>query len=383
MKNKENLKNEIANQISNIELHPMLVESQVGNTNYTKISLSNIASLGTALEPLSTVFNSVVNGSGGSGLYKVTIPKGMHLAEFKNGSGNIGAFLNTSNQVAGQASLSPIAFNPTMLFVAVALANINKKLDSIQEVQEEMFDFLKQKEKSELTGDLKFLTDILNNYKFNWNNEKYKNGNHIKVLDIKQTSERKIDFYRELIIKATNKKSFIHTDQDIKKQLDKIQDDFGDYQLALYLYSFSTFLEVMLLENFDSTYLNGLTNKIENYSLGYRELYTKCYSQLENNSKTTVQSFLLKGIASANKITGEAASKVSIIKKYQVDETLMEVSNKINEFDEKRILNSMKNMMERQSSFVRPFIENINTMNRLYNQPFELMFDKDSIYLIS
>ena len=33
----------------------------------------------------------------------------------------------------------------------------------------------------------------------------------------------------------------------------------------------------MLLENFKSEYLDGITKKIEDYSFKFRELYTKCY----------------------------------------------------------------------------------------------------------
>ena len=305
----------------------------------------------------------------------------MHLANLKSGAGNIGTLLNAKNQIAGQAVINPVAFDPTMAFVAVALANINMKLDSILEVQEEMLDFIVQKEKSELKGDLIFLTDVLNNYKYNWNNEKYKNGNHLKVLDIKQSSERKIDFYREMIIKATSKKSLIRTDQDNKKQIDKIQDDFGNYQLAIYLYSFSSFLEVMLLENFDSKFLYGVTNKIENYSIKYRELYTKCYTQLEINSQNSVESFLLKGLANVNKATGQAISKIPVINKYQADETLIELSDKIMNFDKERIEKSLQNILDKQVSNVRPFIENIKTVSKLYNEPLVLVFDHENIYL--
>jgi len=268
-----------------------------------------------------------------------------------------------------------------MAFVAVALANINMKLDSILEVQEEMLDFIVQKEKSELKRDLIFLTDVLNNYKYNWNNEKYKNGNHLKVLDIKQSSERKIDFYREMIIKSTSKKSLIRTDQDNKKQIDKIQDDFGNYQLAIYLYSFSSFLEVMLLENFDSKFLYGVTDKIENYSIKYRELYTKCYTQLEINSQNSVESFLLKGLANVNKATGQAISKIPVINKYQADETLIELGDKIKNFDKERSEKSLQKILDKQGSNVRPFIDNIKTVSKLYNEPLVLVFDQENIYL--
>lgn len=69
-----------------------------------------------------------------------------------------------------------------MILAAATLANIDKKLDTIQETQQEMLDFLAQKEKSELKANLNFLIDIHNNYKYNWNSEKYKDCQPRKSL---------------------------------------------------------------------------------------------------------------------------------------------------------------------------------------------------------
>jgi len=271
--------------MTNVEFYPSILEEQANIAEYTKIPLLRLPALGVAFEPLAAAFQYAVSGGKAvSGLYQVVVPSGGHLATLKSGVGNIGSVLNANNQIAGQATLNPLVCNPTMLFMAVALANIDKKLDAIQEIQQELLDFLAQKERSELKGDLNYLADILNNYKYNWNNDKYKNNNHIKVLDIKQGAERKIDFYREQIKSKISKKTFFHSDQDVKKQLEKIRVEFKDYQLALYLYSFSSFLEVMLLENFESAYLDCITKKMEDYSFQYRELYSQCYDQIEKNS---------------------------------------------------------------------------------------------------
>ena len=175
--------NEALQSVASMEFLPALVEDDYPVATYTKLPLSRVPALGTAFEPLASAIQKVVGGSGAtSGLYRVTIPSGTHLAEFKNGVGNLGTALNANNQIAGQAVLNPLVCNPTMIFMAAALANIDKKLDAIQELQQEMMDFLVQKERAELRGNLIFLSDILNNYKFNWNNDMYKNSNHIKVL---------------------------------------------------------------------------------------------------------------------------------------------------------------------------------------------------------
>jgi len=280
----------------------------------------------------------------------------------------------------GQARLNPLICDPTMLFMAGAMYSIDKKLDAIQELQQELLDFLVQKERSELKGDLNFLDDIMNNYKHNWNNDKYKNSHHIKVLDIKQAAERKVDFYREQITTKIGKKSFFHSDQEVRKQLGKLQTEFKDYQLALYLYAFSSFLEVMLLENFSAEYLNGITKKIEDYSSKYRELYTKCYDQIEANAKSSIQAHLLKGLANVNYIVGVAMEKVPGLGKAQFDEVFIMAGEKLGEFGSKRLVQTMAQFIEKQSCCVRPFIENINAVNRLYNQPMEIIFDKENIY---
>ncbi|MDI3537617.1 MAG: hypothetical protein PWP30_2099 [Eubacteriaceae bacterium] len=380
---KSERKNEIARAMSDLELYPAIVEEETEITKYTKLPLSKMATLGVAFEPLSAALQTVVSGGQAtSGLYRVTVPPGGQLAQFKDGSGYLGSVLTQNGAVGGgQAVLNPIAFNPTMLFMAAALASIDKKLDSILEIQQEMLAFLVQKERSELKGDLAFLMDTINNYKHSWNNEKFKNNNHIKVLDIKQESGRKIDFYREQIKTKIKKKSFFHSDQGVKKQLNKIQTEFKDYHLALYLYAFSSFLEVMLLENYESAYLDNIAKKIEDALFEYRELFADCYEQIEGNAKSSVQSHLFKGLASANKVAGETLAKIPGISKSQIDETLIENSEKLGTFGVKRTENTMQQLIERDSTCVIPFVENINTINRLYNQPMELLFDNENVYI--
>lgn len=375
-------KNQILRSMADVELHPAIVNEQTDISRHVKLPLSRVPTLGVAFEPLAAAFSQVVNGSGaGSGLYRVTVPNGGHLANFTKKPGNLGTVLNANNQISGQAVLNPMVCNPTMLFMAVALANIDKKLDAIQETQLEILNFLVQKERSELKGDLMFLADILNNYKYNWDNDKYKSANHIKVLDIKQSTERKIDFFKTQIASGIGKKSLFHRDQDVKKKFDKTKSELEDYQLSLYLYAFSSFLEVMLLENFDSAYLNGIVQKIENYSYNYRELFTLCYNSNEELAKSSIESHLLNGLSNANKFAGGVASKIPVINRSNINETLLGAGDKIGKFGEKRIEESMKRFDEATNGNVRIFIENIIIMNKLYNSPYELMFDKENVYI--
>jgi hypothetical protein len=374
-------KQKFISTIMNQEFVPAIVDEQVNMTQYNKLPLSMLPSLGVAFEPITAAFQFVLSGGEAtSGLYRVTVQNGGHLAKLKDGSAYIGGVMDKGNQVAGQARLNPLVVDPTYLCMAIALANIDRKLSAIQETQQELLDFLIQKERSELKGDLNFLSDTMNNYKHNWNNEKFKTNNHIKVLDIRQAAEQKIDFFREQITSRIKKKSFIHVDKDVRKQMEKIQAEFKDYQLALYIYGFSSFLEVMLLENFAAPYLESVIKKIDDHAQNYRMLFTNCCDQIESYAKSSVQSKLIKGLANANLIAGVVAEKVPVLSKTQFDETLIAAGDKIDKFADNRIDEAMSALIEKQSHCAQPFVDNIAAVNRIYNQPLQLLFDKENLY---
>lgn len=374
-------KNGLLKAMSATELAPLEVKNEISMQTYSKIPLSRLTALGTGFEPVASAIQQVTShGQATSGFYKVTIPKGTHLAQFKEKSGFLGAAVG-EHGIVGQAQLNPLLCDPTMLLVAAALANIDKKLDAIQEVQQEMLDFLTQKEKSALKADLNFLMDIQNNYKYNWNSEKYKAANHAKVLDIRQEAARQIDFYQEQIKKQLGKKALLHSDHDVQKMLEKVQGEFKEYQLALYIYGFAYFLEVVLQENYEKAYLSAIAKRIDEMSFQYREFYSLAYSQIENLSKSSLQAHLFGSLSAINKGVGTAIAKIPGINKSQIDETLIEAGERIGAYKNRRVQTTMQQLLERQSSCIRPFIDNINAVNRLYNEPVTLIFNHDTLYL--
>lgn len=374
-------KNELLKAMSATELAPLEVKNEISVQTYSKIPLSRLTALGTGFEPVVSAIQQVTShGQATSGFYKVTIPKGTHLAQFKEKSGFLGTAVG-EHGIVGQAQLNPLLCDPTTLLAAATLANIDKKLDAIQEVQQEMLDFLAQKEKSALKADLNFLMDIQNNYKYNWNSEKYKAANHAKVLDIRQEAARQIDFYQEQIKKQLGKKALLHSDHDVQKMLGKVQGEFKEYQLALYIYGFAYFLEVVLQENYEKAYLSAIAKRIDEMAFQYREFYSLAYSQIENLSKSSLQAHLFGGLSAINKGAGTAIAKIPGINKSQIDETLIEAGERIGAYKNRRVQTTMQQLLERQSSCVRPFIDNINAVNRLYNEPVTLIFNHDTLYL--
>ena len=143
---------------------------------------------------------------------------------------------------------------------------------------------------------------------------------------------------------------------------------------------FSSFLEVVLLENYDPNYLASISAKLEDYSLKYKELYTKCYDEIEGYSLTSVQSSVLKGIAKASTFVGRLVEKMPVVSKGQADEALIAAGGKIEKINVEKIRKQMNSLIEHQSNSIRPFIQNIDTINELNNKPVQLLVDKEHIY---
>ena len=112
-------RNEIVKVMTTTELAPIAVSNEIAIQKGTKIPLSRVTALGTGLQPLASAVQQVVSkGQAVSGYYKVTIPAGTQLAQFKDGSGFLGTALDSSG-IAGQARLNPLMCDPTMFYSEV------------------------------------------------------------------------------------------------------------------------------------------------------------------------------------------------------------------------------------------------------------------------
>lgn len=368
-------------KMMDVEYLPAVPELDLTMGNAHKIPLSNLAAMGVAFQPLTSAIQTAVAGAGGSGVYFVNT-MGKQMFTTSGGTEFIGSLKSATGMVGGgQARMTALPCDPTMLFMAAALMNIEKKLDIIQETQEEILDFLEEKERAALQGNLNALGDIATNFKYNWDNPIYKSNKHILTQQIKTDAEKSIVHYRDQIAKKLKKRTVLHSDLEVKGTLRKLEAQFKDYQLALYLYSYATFLEVMLLANFSEGYLDSVEQRIAEYSLQYRTLYTECYNLMENYSKTSIQSGVLSGLAVASKFMGEIIAKVPVISNSQLDENLIEAGSRLNKHGSKRATAALEGLAQSRMSVTLPFVENIRALNDLYNKPVTYLFDGENMYV--
>lgn len=107
--------NEIMAIMKDASLCPLLEETKVGVSNYTKLPVTRLAALGTAFQPLTTAVQTAVTGAGGSGLYYVNTA-GKTMFQMKETDNFIGSLKTSAGLVGGgQAQMMPLAFDPTML----------------------------------------------------------------------------------------------------------------------------------------------------------------------------------------------------------------------------------------------------------------------------
>ena len=113
----------------------------------------------------------------------------------------------------------------------------------------------------------------------------------------------------------------------------------------------------------------------------YRELYTQCYEEISGYSSASIQSSLLNVLSKKTKAVGNIIKKIPAVKDTQVDETLIAAGEKLENIGTEKVRKQMKQLIERQSNFVGPFIDNIDTINQLNNNPVQLLVDKDNLYI--
>ena len=395
--NDDDRKKAVREQLSATQFHLASTEQPVDATNAIKIPLDYLSSLGVAFGPIPTMFRSITTTINIPTLLTVTDKLGNPLdpnvlQTFKDGSGLLGSFRDAATGF-GQArfhvqqgmsltSVTTMPYNPAFLAMAFALAQINKKLDSIQSSVDQIFKYMRQRDKADMQGNLKTLADILNEYGFNYGNTVYMSNAHMKVLDIKQKSEQDMDLFRFQVQEKLHKKSFIEIRESVSKRLDTVLDYLKDYQLSAYIYCFALFLEPMLSENFESGKLNSITQRIEEVSIQYLELYSECYEVLETSTHKSIDTIVFGGLALAGQKAGKAIASTKVGDHTLIDEALEGAGKGIEGFNDKYSNSLTEKLLSAKSLDVLPFKENVENINMLYNQPSQLAIDDKNIYVL-
>ena len=370
-------KNELITQVMNIEYVPNLELKTYEVDTVPSFPIQNLASMGSAVKPLTEMISKIVT-QGGSGFYYVnTAGKQM----FKSGGGFIGSLKAANGAVGGgQAIMSPVSINPATIAASCAVMAIEYKINQITDGQRDIVDFLIYQEQAKIKGNINTLLDVLNNYKYNIENEKYKNNKHILVQSIKNESEKSILLIESLVEKNLKKKTGLHFNKKVDEYIMESINRLNDYQLGIYQLAFSSFLEIMLLENFDENYINSVMKNIANHKEKYALAYSKVKEKVKELSETSIQNEWMLGVSKASAGMSKLIEKTPL-GKTQLDENLLAHSQKLLQTKNDSVNKKVEILSDVNSNLVEPFERTIEMVKLIYNDKYSILFDTENLYL--
>lgn len=372
------------------DYYPMIPRESIAGTCKHKIDLKELSSLGSGFAlAAAEIAKAVATAPNSEGLFRCVFPEGVtgKLASFKDGSGFLGTIMN-GNGIQAQARWIPVegksavmAVNPVMIAIAVAITCVNKKLDTIIKAQQDILRFLQQDKEADLEGAVNSLSDIMSNYRFLSDNPTWKGSQLTVVSTIKGKAEHNIIFYRKGLKSDLEKQELLHSGAKAAKKKASIQQQLKYYQLSVYLYAYSTFLEVILSERYTKAFLDQISDKLGQYAMQYREDYSECYTQLESYKKTSIESKALEWGGIAGKKAGGLIAKIPVISKGPVDEALISAGEKLEKFGETKNEKFLIGFDENRDAGIQLFTENIASIDEMANKPMEMMFDNQYVYI--
>ena len=379
--------------------HDGIQSHQVDITSYQKIPFVELAGLGGIVAELLPQFRTITETTSipMDGLFRAINPKtGEVMPDLMYESKQVAdAFIGSMRQADGkfdqtafvkvsdakEVTTSVAAINPATLMIAAGIMAMSKKLDAIEENQKKILSFLEKDKESKLKGNLNFLLNVFNSYRYNWDNPTFKKTQHTKTQDIIQESEQNIVFYRSILSDSLKKKKLFISKLEVKKNMQKIVEYFSNYRLALYLYSFASYLEIILLESFKSDYLKSISTRIKDESFKYAELYSLAYIRLEEMASASLESGIIKGASIVSHGVGKVIEKIPVIERGQIDETLITAGKKLEEYKSESVEDLLVSLRRISNCEIKQFVDLIDTVNELHNGEPSILFDNNNVYV--
>lgn len=370
-------------------------KSSIENKKTMSVPIAELSTLGAGVASLVPAFNTVTTTTTltTDGLFTIANKvAGDTLKMAKNG--NAWGAMKTAtggSKMAQLAEAGPLtatsqavsAINPTTMMMAVALYSIEKQLGEIAETQKQILSFLEIKDEAGIEGDLETLTELINNYKHNWDNEVYVQNSHKMVMDIKRTARSNMLTSQKRVAELVASKKLVVGQGQVKSTLAEMEKRFKYYKLALYTYSLASMMEIMLGGNYKEEYITGIKDEIIKLSGNYRGLFEKSSLYLEKLGRSAVEANVLKGIGTAGKAVGKFIGSIPLVKEGPVDEFLQDGGANL----KKNAIGMEKQAVHQfaalNNSGTHIFVNKMEDMIQIYNHTERICFDDKQIYLVA
>lgn len=271
--------------------------------------------------------------------------------------------------------------NPTMVAVAVALMEINKKLDGIQSSIDEVLRFLETDKQAKQRGNLGILAEIMEDFKRKGNDSKFcENRNHT-VQEVQRDARHDIEFYKTRIETIARKKKTFHSRKDVREYVDSITTNFAEYQLACYLYAYSTFLDTVLRKDFEEGSIDSCRSKIIRIAEDYDALFRECRAQIASYQRSSVGNKMVGGIGKTADTLGKAIRSIPVIEKGQVDELLLNAGDVLRDVNKDTVKAQVNNLEVLENNRMGDFLNGIGVVGALCNRKSAMITDGMNLYV--
>ena len=387
---KDDIENVNSNSTSLVEMNNYMlsdVRKEFLSTNCYSISLACVSKISPIAIPTANAIKKITGkkaANSSNTLYRITnLGVNDTLKAMKNGKTFWGA-IKKSDGSSVMAKLQEtntngvLALDPTIMMMSIALSGIESELGEIKELNKKIFSFLEEEKEAEIESDLEILNRAIEEFKFNLNDEKYIANNHQQIMDIKRTANKNMLFYEKQIKDTLSKESFLVMNSGMNSLLEDIEKKLKYYRLSLYIYSFSTLIEILLIGNYQSDYLLKKTNELNILDEKYTNTFNNALEYVKKNANKLLEGNVLSGLGDAGKAISNLAKKMNI---KNADNWLNEKGNNLKQ-NSKNIKESFSNKLEEiKESNTKPFINQIENINNIYNKTKEVYFDDKNIYL--
>lgn len=373
----------------------MDVRSDLPEKVLFSMPIAQLATLGAGVSSLIPALHTVTQTTtvNAQGLYRLANTGVGHTLKVARNGNFWGAFkcADGTSKFAQLQSAGPLTatrtatvpIDPATMLMAIALFSIEQKLDSIAEMQKQIFTFLEVEKESEIEADVETLISMISKYKYNWDNEHYLQSNHKMVLDLQRTARKNMLSFQKQVTEVLNSRQLVVAQMKVKSTLKDLLKKFKYYRLSLYTFSLASLLEIMLSGNFKEEYITGIKEEIESLSMTYRDLYGKCSEYLERLGNSALEANLLKGIGNASNAVGKLIGSIPKIKDGQVDEFLQDSGERLKNNAVGMERNVVKAFAEISNPGTGVFTEKMRDMILIYNHTAEICFDDKQIYLVA
>ena len=365
------MKNDMIKVPMEVELLDTTKEELVAS-GYSAVPFAEISSYGLVGSELLKMAETIKT-PGGEGIYRVTFPKGAcgTLGQFKDEKAFFGT-ISTGKGFGNQARLTPVSFSPEQVFMAIALMDISNKLQEILKSQKRIEELLFAKEEAIITGNFSALSEAIESYKYNWDQQIFVDQNLGLIGEIKLKMYESIDLYKHQIENILTIPNDLHRMNTAGEKVQELYRLVGNYCHAVYVLSYATFFETLLHRNFREKNLNNIKKTINNYAQEYRRVYKRSIKWAEDYL-TSPLSYKIRPVLFALD-----DAYVQVIKLFRHDGGAFEVEREYYRPVEQQLepFQQFKNI---GTSVFLEKIENINTIN---NHRVDMYIDEENVYYL-